>query len=138
MQSLHELEGENLELATVCDVDESVIGARLAAFEKLGGKRPQVYTDIRKLLDDRSIEAVFHATPAHWHSLGALSYYFRLLNKLGYAGFIGVEVTSMIHQKSGYQPLPTLRVCYERMASAFARAGLQRPRKSTPMSRSEA
>lgn len=72
MECIHELAGENIELAAVCDVDESVIGARLADFEKLGGKRPQVYTDIRKLLDDQSIDAVFHATPAHWHSLGGV------------------------------------------------------------------
>jgi len=72
MQSIQELAGENIELAAVCDIDQSVIGAKLAAFEKLGGKRPQVYTDMRKLLDDRSIDAVFHATPAHWHSLGGV------------------------------------------------------------------
>jgi predicted dehydrogenase len=72
MQSIHELSGENLELAAVCDVDESVIAAKLGAFEKLSGKRLKSYTDMRALLDDHSIDAVFHATPAHWHSLGGV------------------------------------------------------------------
>jgi len=64
--------------------------------------------------------------------------YFQLLKKLGYAGFIGVEVTSMIHQKPGYDPLPTLHLCYERMAAAFSQAGLERPRRRSPALRSKA
>ena len=31
--------------------------------------KPQVYKDIRKLLEDKSIDAISIATPNHWHSL---------------------------------------------------------------------
>ena len=72
MQCIHELSGENFELAAVCEVDESILNARLKSFESLSGKRPQAYTDMRKMLDDKSIDVVFHATPAHWHTLGGI------------------------------------------------------------------
>ena len=52
--------------------------------------------------------------------------YFTLLKQFGYAGFVVVEVSSMIHSKPGYQPVPTARLCYERLAGAFAKAGLRR------------
>ena len=53
--------------------------------------------------------------------------YFRLLNELGYSGFVGIEITSQIHSKPGYEPIPTARLCYQRLAPAFERAGAQRP-----------
>jgi len=53
--------------------------------------------------------------------------YFTLLKQFGYAGFVVVEVSSMIHSKPGYQPVPTARLCYERLAGAFAKACLGRP-----------
>jgi predicted dehydrogenase len=59
----------NVEIAALCDVDESVLenGARL--IEKAGKKRPATYTDFRKLLDDKSIDAVSLATPNFHHTL---------------------------------------------------------------------
>ncbi|MBL8296201.1 MAG: Gfo/Idh/MocA family oxidoreductase [Bryobacterales bacterium] len=60
---------ENVEIAAVCDVDERVLNERLTDIEKLGKKRPQGYTDLRKLLEDKSIDAVSIATPNHQHTL---------------------------------------------------------------------
>lgn len=57
--------------------------------------------------------------------------YFRLLKELRYSGFVGVEVSAMIHQKPGYEAAPTARLCYERLAPLFARAGLRRPARKT-------
>ena len=37
--------------------------------EKRSGKRPATFVDERKLLDDKSIDAVSLATPNHWHAL---------------------------------------------------------------------
>jgi len=51
--------------------------------------------------------------------------YFRLLRKLGYAGFTSVEVSSMIQQRPGYDPVDTARRCYERLAPLMARAGIR-------------
>ena len=59
----------NVQIAAVCDIDESVLNARLDEIEKLGQKRPTGYTDFRKLLEDKSIDAVSIATPNHHHTL---------------------------------------------------------------------
>ena len=59
----------NVEIAAVCDIDESVLNARLGEIEKNKGKRPAGYTDIRKLLEDKSIDAISIATPNHNHTL---------------------------------------------------------------------
>jgi predicted dehydrogenase len=62
----------NVEIAALCDVDENVLNAQLAAVEKLGKKRPAAFTDFRKLLEDKSIDAVSLATPNHHHTLQAI------------------------------------------------------------------
>jgi predicted dehydrogenase len=59
----------NVEIAAICDVDESVLNAAVAAVEKAKGKRPMAFTDLRKLLEDKSIDAVSIATPNHQHTL---------------------------------------------------------------------
>ena len=59
----------NVEIAALCDVDENVLNARLAEAEKRTGKRPAAFTDFRKLLEDKSIDAVSIATPNHHHTL---------------------------------------------------------------------
>ena len=59
----------NAEVAAVCDVDEKVLNSRLADIDKLGMPKPQAYGDIRKVLEDKSIDAISVATPNHWHSL---------------------------------------------------------------------
>jgi predicted dehydrogenase len=59
----------NVEIAALCDIDESVLNAQVAAIEKTKGKRPAAYTDFRKLLEDKSIDAVSIATPNHSHAL---------------------------------------------------------------------
>jgi predicted dehydrogenase len=59
----------NVEVAAICDIDESVRNNCIADMEKAGKKRPAVYADIRKLLEDQSIDAVSIATPNHHHTL---------------------------------------------------------------------
>jgi predicted dehydrogenase len=59
----------NVEIAAICDVDENVMAGRLTDIEKLGMPKPQTFGDYRKLLEDKSIDAVSVATPNHWHSL---------------------------------------------------------------------
>jgi len=58
-----------VEVAYFCDADERVLDRRLADCEKIGLARPQTYTDIRKLLEDKNVDAVSIASPNHWHSL---------------------------------------------------------------------
>ena len=40
-----------VEVVALCDVDESVLAARLKEFEEQGWNKPKTYTDVRKLLD---------------------------------------------------------------------------------------
>ena len=62
---------KNAEIVALCDIDGDLLRRRLAEVEKTGA-RPKTYTDIRKLLEDKSIDAVSIATPNHWHSLMAI------------------------------------------------------------------
>ncbi|HEY2412181.1 MAG TPA: Gfo/Idh/MocA family oxidoreductase [Pirellulaceae bacterium] len=59
----------NVELAYVCDVDESRRGETA---KKLGINSSRVVGDLRKILDDKSVDAVCIATPDHWHSPAAI------------------------------------------------------------------
>jgi predicted dehydrogenase len=61
-----------VELAALCDVDENVLSQRLGTVEKLDLPKPKSYVDVRKLLEDKDIDAVSIATPNHWHSLIAI------------------------------------------------------------------
>src|SRR3954470_372029 len=58
----------NVEIAAICDVDESILEKRLQDAEKLTNKRPAGYTDLRKVLEDKSIDAISIATPNHNHA----------------------------------------------------------------------
>ena len=59
----------NVEIAALCDVDESILDQQLGRVEKSGKKRPARFTDFRKLLEDKSIDANSIATPNHTHAL---------------------------------------------------------------------
>jgi predicted dehydrogenase len=61
-----------VEIAYICDPDLTVIPAAVAAAEKLGKKTPQVESDFRKALDDKSVTALVCAAPDHWHSLATI------------------------------------------------------------------
>ncbi|HXE12826.1 MAG TPA: Gfo/Idh/MocA family oxidoreductase, partial [Bryobacteraceae bacterium] len=59
----------NVEIAAFCDIDESVLSKTFAAYEATGKKKPASYIDVRKLLEDKSIDAISIATPNHSHTL---------------------------------------------------------------------
>ncbi|ADV83509.1 Gfo/Idh/MocA family protein [Terriglobus saanensis] len=58
----------NVEIAALCDIDDTVLTEHAAKVRKLG-HQPKTYKDIRKLLEDKSIDAISIATPHHWHAL---------------------------------------------------------------------
>ena len=58
----------NVEIAAVSDVDAE----RLAAQRERVGNQAQAVADFRRILDDRSIDAVTIALPDHWHTPAAL------------------------------------------------------------------
>jgi predicted dehydrogenase len=63
---------QNVELVALCDVDQSVLDGAIKSVESKTGKKPVGYTDLRKLLEDKSIDAISIATPNHQHTLQAI------------------------------------------------------------------
>lgn len=55
-------------LVALCDVDPAVLARGVREAEK-GGAQVETYTDVRRLLESREIDAVTTATPNHWHAL---------------------------------------------------------------------
>ncbi len=60
------------EIVALCDVDQNVLDARLDEMDKMGLPKPEAYGDVRKLLENKDIDAISIATPNHWHSLIAI------------------------------------------------------------------
>ncbi|MGD1069877.1 MAG: Gfo/Idh/MocA family oxidoreductase [Bryobacteraceae bacterium] len=61
-----------VDLVAICDVDNDVLGKASAFVESKRGKAPATYTDLRKLLEDKSIDAISIATPNHQHTIQAI------------------------------------------------------------------
>jgi predicted dehydrogenase len=59
----------NVEIAALCDVDESHIADKLKSLASKSAKKPATYVDVRKLLEDKNIDAISIASPNHWHTL---------------------------------------------------------------------
>jgi predicted dehydrogenase len=59
-----EMKNDNVEVVAVCDLWESI---RLKAQKTAQLPDSAVYTDYRRLLDNKDIDAVVVATPDHWH-----------------------------------------------------------------------
>ncbi|MHB8902909.1 MAG: Gfo/Idh/MocA family protein, partial [Thermoguttaceae bacterium] len=66
LKLLRELSG--VRVVAVCDADQDVLRRELEQAGKRGEKLAG-YTDVRKLLADKSIDAITTATPDHWHAL---------------------------------------------------------------------
>lgn len=63
---------KDVRLATVCDVDRNRLAEAAKQVESSTGNAPKTVADLRKVLDDPRIEAVFIATPDHWHAPAAI------------------------------------------------------------------
>ena len=44
----------------------------VAVVEEATGNKPAFYADLRKLLEDKSVDIISIATPNHWHALAAI------------------------------------------------------------------
>ena len=58
----------NVELVAICDVDQNVLDKRK---KELDAKdiSVKIYSDYRKLLEQKDIDAIVIGTPDHWHAL---------------------------------------------------------------------
>jgi predicted dehydrogenase len=62
----------DVDLAYVCDVDQSRLNAAAEIVTSTSGKEPKAVKDMRQVLDDKSVQAVWIATPDHWHAPAAI------------------------------------------------------------------
>lgn len=58
----------NANILYSCDVDEKIIEQHNVWCEENIGYIPKVEKDFRKVLEDKAVDAVFIATPEHWHA----------------------------------------------------------------------
>ena len=59
-------------VAYLCDVDQASLERTTAVIKKAGAPPPKHTDDMRRVLDDKSVDAVVIATPDHWHSPAAI------------------------------------------------------------------
>ena len=62
---------DGVRITALCDADANTLGKEVDKFKK-NGKNVEAFTDLRKLLENKNIDAVTMATPNHWHSLGGI------------------------------------------------------------------
>ena len=62
----------DVDVAYVCDVDSDRLANALSVTEKASGKAPKGVKDLRQVLDDHGVDAVWIATPDHWHAPAAI------------------------------------------------------------------
>lgn len=58
----------NAKILYNCDVDDNIIEEHNEWCQKNIGYVPKVEKDFRKILEDKDVDAVFIATPEHWHA----------------------------------------------------------------------
>jgi predicted dehydrogenase len=58
---------KDVEVAFVCDPDEIRRNAAAREVEKSTGKTPKSVKDMRRVFEDKAVDAVIIATPDHWH-----------------------------------------------------------------------
>jgi len=59
----------NVALAALVDVDDSHSERYIGTLQRRGKNPVPTFRDIRKVLDDKNIDAISIATPNHWHTL---------------------------------------------------------------------
>jgi predicted dehydrogenase len=60
---------QDVEISYLVDPDTRTFKKRLDQIEDKGGRAPATVQDIRRVLEDKSVDAISVATPNHWHAL---------------------------------------------------------------------
>jgi predicted dehydrogenase len=65
---------KNVEIKTLCDVDANLAPERIddQRLKDVATFKPGFVQDLRRVLDDKDIDAVVIATPNHWHALATI------------------------------------------------------------------
>ncbi len=59
----------DVDLVMICDVDTNRLPAAVATVETLKGKKPEVVSDFRRVIDNPQLDVVVVGTPDHWHAI---------------------------------------------------------------------
>jgi len=59
-------------IVALCDVNQAALERGQALVQKLTGKTPKGYADMRQVFDDKSVQAVSMPVPNHWHALSTI------------------------------------------------------------------
>jgi predicted dehydrogenase len=62
----------DVEIAYLCDPNTRRYARAREVVEEAQDTRPKMVQDFRKILDDKSVDALINATPDHWHALGTI------------------------------------------------------------------
>jgi predicted dehydrogenase len=65
-------DSKNVRLKTLCDADEKFFEARVKTVESMTKETPTTVWDMRRVFEDKEIDAVSFATPNFWHALGTI------------------------------------------------------------------
>jgi predicted dehydrogenase len=64
---------KNIEVAAICDIDENLFAPVIKdLFTDQNLRQPKTYQDLRKLFEDKDIDAVSIVIPNHWHALASI------------------------------------------------------------------
>ncbi len=70
--ALSKLAGDNVEIVAICDCDQNKLDSAAERYPELKGKKLTRYSDMRKMFDDKSIDAVSDALGDRWHALSTI------------------------------------------------------------------
>ncbi len=59
-------------IVALCDVNQAALERGQAQVEKATGAKPKGYEDMRKVFDDKNVQAVSMPLPNHWHALATI------------------------------------------------------------------
>jgi predicted dehydrogenase len=64
----------NVDVKTLCDIDANLAAERVndPRLQDVASFKPAFVQDLRRVLDDKDIDAVVIATPNHWHALATI------------------------------------------------------------------
>ena len=66
------LKAQGVTITHICDIDQATGDKRSSQIQEKQGKRPKFEADVRKILDEKSVDVVTVATPNHWHALAGV------------------------------------------------------------------
>jgi len=65
---------KNVEIKTLCDIDANLFPSRVndERLKDVATFKPGTVQDLRRVLDDKDVDAIIVATPNHWHALATV------------------------------------------------------------------